>query len=128
MKCPSCGGPDVRVSKRQPRFSFFYQAQGYERYRCRDCRHAFWEKPPASPDERIRRKRQRGWSDAIQSQARRRVIEIALFVTMLVIFVMAIRYIINKSDSPAPASLLERHLAAVGKSAASQVTSEHLFS
>jgi hypothetical protein len=128
MKCPSCGGPDVRVSKRNPRFSFFYQAQGYERYRCRGCRHAFWEKPPASPDERIRRKRQRGWSDAIQSQARRRVIEIALFVTMLVIFVMAIRYIINKSDSPAPASLLESPLSTAEKTAASHMTSDRLFS
>ncbi len=106
MKCPSCGGLDIRVSKRHPTFSFLYEARGYERYRCRDCRHAFWEKPPVNAEEGIRRKRQRGWSGSIQSQARRRVIEIALFVTMLVIFVMAIRYLINKSDSPSPAGFL----------------------
>ncbi|MGA7411944.1 MAG: hypothetical protein WBW33_15810 [Bryobacteraceae bacterium] len=106
MKCPSCGGLDIRVSKRSPRFSFLYEVRGYERYRCRGCRHAFWDKPPANTDESIRRKRQRGWSGSIQSQARRRVIEIAVFVTMLLIFVMAIRYFINKGDSPSPAGLL----------------------
>ena len=105
MKCPSCGGLDVRASKRNPRFSFFYQARGYERYRCRSCRHAFWGKPPASVDESIRRKRQRGWSGSIQSQARRRVIEVAVFITMLLIFVMAIRYLINKGDA-SPAGFL----------------------
>jgi hypothetical protein len=106
MKCPSCSGLDLRVSKRHPRFSFLYEARGYERYRCRSCRHAFWEKPPANSDESTRRKRQRGWSSSIQSQARRRVIEVAIFVIMLLIFVMAIRYMINKGDAPSPAGFL----------------------
>jgi hypothetical protein len=106
MKCPSCDGLDVRLSKRNPRFSFFYQARGYERYRCRACRHAFWGKPPANADESNRRKRQRGWSGSIQSQGRRRVIEIAVFITMLMVFVMAIRYFINRGDAPSPSSFL----------------------
>jgi len=106
MKCPSCGGPDVRNSKRNPRFSFFYLARGYDRYRCRECRHAFWEKPPANLEERKRRKRQRGWSHFFQTQARRRTIEVVLFATMLLIFVLAIRYLISKGDSASPAGYL----------------------
>src|SRR5271165_3570352 len=106
MKCPSCGGLDVRVSKRSPRLSFLYKAGGYERYRCRECRRAFWEKPPANTDEQVRRKRQRGWSHSLQTRARRRTIEIALFVTMLLIFVLAIRYLINKGDTAGPSGFL----------------------
>jgi hypothetical protein len=106
MKCTFCGGLDVRLSKRSPRFSFVQHARGYERYRCRDCRRAFWAKPPVDVDERNRRKRQRGWSHTFQTPGRRRVIEIALFVTMLVIFVLAIRYLISKGDAPGPSSFL----------------------
>ena len=106
MKCPSCGGLDVRISKRSSRFSFFHHARGHERYRCRECRRAFWEKPPVDPDERTRRKRQRGWSHTLRTQSRRRTIEIALFVTLLFIFVLAIRYLISKGDATAPTGFL----------------------
>ncbi len=106
MKCPSCGSLDVRVSKRSPRFSFLNHARGYERYRCRECRRAFWQKPPVNLDERTRRKRQRGWSHTIRSQSRRRTVEVAIFVAMLLIFVLTIRYLINRGDAPAPSSLL----------------------
>jgi hypothetical protein len=96
---------DVRVSKRRPRFSFLYEVRSFERYRCRECRRAFWGKLAVNPEERARRKRQRGWSHALQTQGRRRTIEIALFITMLLFFVMAIRYLINRSDAPTPAGL-----------------------
>ncbi len=113
MKCPSCGGLDIRLSRRSPRFSFFYEVRGYERYRCRECRRAFWGKPADDLDERTRRTRQRGWSRAIRTQGRRRTIEIAIFITMLMIFVLAIRYIINKGDAT-PFSFLSSPACSVG--------------
>jgi hypothetical protein len=100
MKCPACGGLNVRASRRTPRLGFINQIRGYDRYRCRDCRKAFWEKLPANPDERVRRKRQRGWAHFVQTQGRRRFLEITLFLTMLLIFAMMIRILINRDDSP----------------------------
>lgn len=97
MKCPSCGVADVRPSNRKPRLGFVHQLRGYERYRCRACRHGFWEKLPNNPDERLRKKRRRGWAPFFQTTARRRVIEIALFVTMLLIFFLAFRFIVNRT-------------------------------
>lgn len=107
MKCPSCGALDVRTSKRQPGFAIFYTVRGYERYRCRECRHSFWDKPPkVNDEERIRRKRQRAWGAFIQSRKRRGLIEIALFVGMLLVFYVAIRYLVNKTDTPPPSGIL----------------------
>ncbi len=102
MKCPSCGSLDVRLSKRQPLFAFVRTLQGFERYRCRGCRHAYWEKPPKNDEERIRRKRQRAWGSFIQTRNRRGLIEIALFIAMLVIFFVAIRYLVTKTGEGSP--------------------------
>jgi hypothetical protein len=102
MKCPSCGSLDVRLSKRQPPFGFVYTLQGFERYRCRGCRHAYWEKPPKNDEERIRRKRQRAWGSFIQSRNRRSLIELALFIAMLVIFFVTIRYLVTKTGEGSP--------------------------
>jgi hypothetical protein len=95
MKCPSCGRPEVRPSKRKARFGLIYQLRGYERYRCRECRYAFWEKLPDNPDERLRMKRRRGWAPFFQSQGRRRAVEIGVFVLMLLIFIFAFRYFVG---------------------------------
>jgi hypothetical protein len=108
MKCPSCGTPDVRPSKRQHSFAFLRTVRGFERYRCRECRHAFWAKPPKDNDERIRRKRQRAWGAFIQSKRRRNFFEITLFIAMLVIFFVTIRYLVNKTGegSQSPSGIL----------------------
>lgn len=108
MKCPSCGSLDVRASKRQPAFAFIHTIQGFERYRCRACRDGFWEKSPKSDDERMRRKRQRAWGSFIQSKRRRGVIEVLLFLTMLAIFFVTIKYLVSKTEGPSqsPAGLL----------------------
>lgn len=104
MTCPSCGSPNVRVSKRNPTFAFIHQMQGLERFRCRECRNAFWDKPPKNDDEeRIRRKRQRAWGSFIQSRRRRGLIEITLFIAMLLIFFVTIRYLVNKTEGPSQA-------------------------
>jgi hypothetical protein len=106
MKCPSCGGVDIRASKRHPRFGLFYEALGYERYRCRECRNAFWKRPPDNLEERNRRRRQRGWSPFFQTRSRRRVIEVALFVTMLLLFFFTIRYLVTKTEGSSPAGII----------------------
>jgi hypothetical protein len=102
MKCSSCGSFDVRLSKRHSTFSFFNQIKGLERYRCRECRHSFWEKPPSSNSEKIRRKRARAWSPFFQTRGRRAFIEVTLFVAMLVVFFFTIRYLVSKSEPPGP--------------------------
>jgi hypothetical protein len=105
MTCISCGSHDIRLSNRHSAFKFFYQLRGWERYRCRECRHAFWQKPEASDSERIRRKRNRAWAPFFQTRGRRAFLEITLFIGMLIIFFFAIRYIVNRTEPPGPTGL-----------------------
>jgi transposase-like protein len=110
MKCPFCSALEVRLSRHSPRHAFLYEAFGYEKYRCRECRKAFWEKTPDGDEERKRRKRQRGWGQFFQTRARRRLIEITLFLTMLIVFFFAIRYMVSRTEVASPAGFVVPNL------------------
>jgi len=97
MKCPSCGSTDVRLSKRRRAAAPVLRLFGYRRYRCRTCWHGFWHVAGASVPERTA---EAGRPNARSRYFRRRrrllIIEAVLFLVMLVIFVVAIRYFVNR--------------------------------
>lgn len=97
LTCPVCRSEDVRRSHKKPVRDFFKRWRGLKRYRCRDCRKVFYK--PLSPTEvplkRRSRRRQRalfsGWSELFRIRSQRRSIEVVLFVSLLVVFYIALK-------------------------------------
>jgi DNA-directed RNA polymerase subunit RPC12/RpoP len=86
MKCPTCGSENVRASQRSSIKDVFFRAAAQQAYRCRDCRARFYlaenkaDRHHAS-GQRSRKKR------------KRKLVEIAIFVAMLAIFLLFLRYL-----------------------------------
>jgi transposase-like protein len=100
LTCPSCGGNNVRRSRRRSLFALVQRWRGLRRYRCRECRRTFYSQ--LSPVEReIDKRRQRrvrerraARSDPKKLQRfRRHATELVLFLCLVVIFYAALKYL-----------------------------------
>lgn len=99
-KCPTCGSEEVRRSRRKSLLSMVQRWRGLRRYRCRECRHVFYNQ--LSPGEhevslqRSQRLRERLAARSKRSNKhtlRRRATELLLFLCLVVIFYAALKYL-----------------------------------
>jgi hypothetical protein len=90
MNCPTCNSPTVRRSHRNRWLFVFDWLTGHQVFRCRACRRRFHRFGVRS-DRKNRRKDQR---------LRRWIIEAAIFVIMLVLFLAFLRYLTREHSAP----------------------------
>jgi transposase-like protein len=48
MNCPKCGSDDIRVSHHAHKMDVIHHMRGEEAYRCRACRHRFYDSKSAA--------------------------------------------------------------------------------
>jgi hypothetical protein len=90
MNCPKCNSPTVRRSHHNRWLFVFNWLTGRGAFRCRACHHRF-HRFGARSDRKGRRndKRMRRW-----------IIEAAIFVLMLVLFLAFLRYLTREHGAP----------------------------
>ena len=100
MICPACNSTEVRRSRRFHGGELFSWIRGRHAYRCRSCRALFYGREGAAPVHRrsggLRRKlRHKG--EGISKSLRRRLIEVSIFLLLLVVFYMFLRYLTRET-------------------------------
>ncbi len=88
--CPICGSVNVRRSRRSPTLDFLKRWRGFLRYRCRDCFRTFYQ--PLSAAERMPEKRAPRREAPFQSKNWRRFLEVFLFLSMLIVFYVVLKF------------------------------------
>ena len=83
-------------------FGFIKRWRGLQRYRCRECTKAFYRpllptERPGKSDSETSRHRSRSERSAARKKRQRRTVELLVFVTMLAIFLAALRVLIHGS-------------------------------
>ncbi len=107
MKCPKCGGTELRSSRHARWSDAFHTSFGRRAYRCRSCRARFHaaespESPTAGPELKKNgtslKHRHKG--KLVSKRAGRHLIEAAVVVLMLIVFLVFLRYL-TREQSPA---------------------------
>ena len=117
MICPGCGSTEVRKSRRSRWGDLFPRIRGRQAFRCRSCRarfHGAAEAAPAASRSRsggLFRGHRHGPGRG-SKRLRRRVLEIAIFLLMLVVFYLFLRYL-TRETIPAGESGLAPHWSAI---------------
>ncbi len=98
LRCPQCSAVDTRPSTRTSMVDRYHSALGEEPWRCRTCRHRFYGKIGASGTAATGKKRKRKREEKrpgarLSTRSRKRLIHAALFVTIVVIFYVFLRFI-----------------------------------
>jgi len=108
MKCPGCGSTSLRASRQREWNDAIPALLGRRAYRCRSCRTRFHAAappedaaPPGSAESPLPSRRRRRWR--IPRRLRRRLLEVAVFALLLVIFLMFLRYL-TRERTPASES------------------------
>ncbi len=105
MKCPKCGSTELRKS-RHGKLSDVVQALfGRNAYRCRSCRVRFHtaeslESPGSASRDGAGPRRQHHKRKRLSRGFRRRLVEVAVFVLMLIVFLVFLRYL-TREQAPA---------------------------
>ena len=104
MKCPKCSSTELRKSRHGSWADAMHKLMGRHAYRCRSCRARFHSaesleaSTPASRDSGTPRHQHK--NRHLGKTLRRRLLEVAVFVVMLVIFLVFLRYL-TREQSPA---------------------------
>ena len=97
MNCPRCSSANVRLSTEHSLSDAFHSLMGHWAWRCRQCRRRFHAGESPSANQAARRNappRHRKQRAIIRSRhRRRRVIEVAIFSLLLIIFLLFLRYL-----------------------------------
>ncbi len=100
MICPTCNSTEVRRSRRFHWGDSFSWMRGRHAYRCRNCQTRFYGREGASPARRksgsFRRKLWRK-GGGIPKTLRRRLIEVGIFLLLLVVFYLFLRYLTRET-------------------------------
>jgi len=100
MNCPQCGSTRVRASRERGWNDAFHWILGRRATRCRQCRRRFYTLLSDAPALRGQQK-PRGTPRS--KNVRRRLIEVAIFGLLLIIFLFFLRYL-TRENSPAEES------------------------
>jgi hypothetical protein len=109
MNCPNCNSADVRPSTRV-RWSDAFLAFGRKRFRCRDCRRGFyWREKSvpvadASKTPPVSKRTQKHRHKPLSKPNRRRLVEMLVFATMLLLFFVFLRYLTREPVPDSPVS------------------------
>ena len=116
MTCPTCASTEVRRSRRFRWGDLFLRIRGRHAYRCRSCRTRFHGKEGAAPAHRSRsggfRRKLRHGGERISKRLRRRLVEVAIFLLMLVVFYLFLRYL-TRETTPSENSGSVPHFSAI---------------
>ena len=109
MNCPKCNGTEIRVSRHAKAMDVFYRTRGQEAYRCRKCRHRFYDvrsavaknaaSTPSGDKTKSRQSSRSGRSSfwRVSSRQRKRIWQrvtlLAIFAAAFLIFWFFLRYI-----------------------------------
>ena len=94
-QCESCGSGRIRPSRQSEPMDVVRAKQGQIPYRCRDCRIRFYavshtERPAAERHRHHRRNIRTMWK-----RRKRAVVNSAIFLVVLGLFVMCLNYLVN---------------------------------
>jgi hypothetical protein len=97
MKCPKCDSPEVRHSHHAKWVDVFHSRLGQRAFRCRKCRHRFYALETATAADATVHKHRKKSRDPDFKRGLRRIRpwmwEAAIFLLMLVIFFIFLRYL-----------------------------------
>lgn len=129
MNCPTCASPDVRSSKRSSWDGAVPFRGAQQPYRCRSCRVRFFiaepqSEPAAKPARSSHHRRsssgglRRTWKKLMKGQARRRLINVAIFASSMALF-LALLYlvIIRMGTREEPTAQLQFQLPGIERAA-----------
>jgi len=105
MTCPKCGSNNLRQSRSGNWLDIFHRAARQDPFRCRDCRHRFYasnsgETADSSTTDAKSSKRSHRPKPWIGKRTRRRLVEAAIFVAMLLLFLVFLRYLTQERTPP----------------------------
>jgi hypothetical protein len=118
MTCALCGSAKIRLSRRKKPLDIGYRLLGRAAFRCRDCEHRFFSaaNPADIPGEMERRSARKQRS--VQSRVKRwwdkggrgKVIQAAVFGTVLIMFFLFMQYFLTDraNRSPGDSGSLQR--------------------
>lgn len=111
--CRSCGSVDVRPSRQKERGDSERSARGEQPYRCRGCGSRFYVFAPAvvEPGSRSRSSTRR--LRDLWKHKRGTVLQAALFILMLVLFLFCLRYLSHYQPDSTPSSYLRKPVPAL---------------
>jgi ribosomal protein L40E len=108
MTCPKCGSTDIRTSKRKGWLDSIRKARGLEPYRCRKCRHRFFLRdfapaPATAGAAQINKPRRPAskMSPREKSRLMRRLVTLAVFGLISILFLLFLRYVTTDRQPPA---------------------------
>lgn len=95
MKCPKCDSPEIRPSSRSKWLDIFESKLGREAYRCRKCRHRFYANLEPGAASGAKRTTSKSKHEVRRGTRRVRpwMVETAIFVIMLLLFYVFLRYL-----------------------------------
>jgi hypothetical protein len=98
--CPACGGEDTRSAAHRWT-DLSHRLMGQVARRCRTCRNRFYvpAEPPGDKKSGAARKHKHGARRRLTTRERTWLIQIALFLGMLLIFYVFLRYITQEHSS-----------------------------
>jgi hypothetical protein len=109
MNCPKCNSTEVRLSTRARWFDRFL-AFGRQRFRCRNCHRRFHAREKAGPSADasgtapISKRPQKHRHKPLSKPSKRRLLEAAIFVVMLALFFVFLRYLTREPVPDSPVS------------------------
>jgi multidrug efflux pump subunit AcrB len=116
MTCPKCRSSEIRASRSSRWSDIFQRVRGREAFRCRKCRQRFFASQSSAlgsqqvVQSKHTHRHSRLMSRRTKKRLSRRLIVIAIFAVMFVIFLFFLRYLITErmpaSDSGAVSSPL----------------------
>jgi hypothetical protein len=112
MNCPKCGSAEVRPSTRARWFDPYF-AFGRQRFRCRGCRRSFYAREKAGlPADASRmpslsKRSQKHRYKPLSKRNQRRLLEALIFVVMLALFFVFLRYLTREPNPVSGAFMLD---------------------
>jgi hypothetical protein len=112
IKCPKCGGEDTRRSRRDGWGDFLHRFLAHKAYRCRTCRARFFVQDgvvlTSKSEERRSKKSEHKHKGQhrLTMRTKTRLTEAILFFSMLVVFYLFLKYIIQERPAAEPNSAI----------------------